>query len=342
MERLRPGDVLWVPKRGGRVAVLAHDRRRGGRPRFLVVTAGKGLVRLGADDFRTPPRPIGRIDLPEPYAPRNPTFRREVGGAGCAAPTSPTTTRATSAPPLARLEAAVAEHPVASDPARESRVRASISAERLDREIVRLERRAQGRSDSLARQFDRVLGLLESWGYVDGWALTPPGEALARLYTETDLLVAESLREGLLDGLDPAETAAVVSCFTYTRRGADDEIPTAPLRWPTRTVTDRARRVEALWRTLAAAEEDAGLPETRPSDPGFTLYVYEWVRGDPLVEVLDDEELAGGDFVRHVKQCIDLLRQVGDVAPEPETRAAARAAADGCYRGVVAAASVVS
>ena len=38
--------------------------------------------------------------------------------------------------------------------------------------------------------------------------------------------------------------------------------------------------------------------------------------GEPLAEVLDDEELAGGDFVRHVKQCIDLLRQLADVAPE--------------------------
>ena len=341
LERLRPGDILWVPNRGGRVAVLAHDRRRGGRPRFLVVTAGRGLVRLGADDFRVPPRPIGRIELPEPYAPRNPNFRRDAAVRLRRADVrddDPGDARAV----LARLEAAVAEHPLARDPARDARVRASLSAERLEREIARLERRAQGRSDSLARQFDRVLGLLESWGYVEGWTLTEPGAALARLYTETDLLLAEALREGLLDGLDPAETAAVVSCFTYARRGSDDEIPTAPLRWPTRQVSDRARRVEALWRTLAAAEDDAGLPETRPPDPGFTPYVHEWVVGESLADVLDDEELAGGDFVRHVKQCIDLLRQVAEVAPEPETRDAARAAADACFRGVVAAASVAT
>ena len=33
--------------------------------------------------------------------------------------------------------------------------------------------------------------------------------------------------------------------------------------------------------------------------------------------MLLDEELTGGDFVRNVKQLIDLLRQVGDVAPHP-------------------------
>jgi ATP-dependent RNA helicase HelY len=340
LERLRPGDVLWVPGRGGRVAVLAHDRGRGGLPRVLVLTAGKGLVRLGGDDFRVAPRPIGHIELPEPYAPRNPNFRREAAQRLRRAKVRDAE-RATAPDSIRKLETAVADHPVASDPAREARLRASASVERIEREIARLERRVRGRSESLARQFDRVLGLLESWGYVDGWSLTPPGAVLARLYTETDLLLAESLREGRLDGLTTSETAAVVSCFTYERRGSDDAAA-PPMRWPTRRVAERAREIDSLWQTLVKAEEDAGLPETRPPDPGFTPYISEWVLGQSLAEVLDDEELAGGDFVRHVKQCIDLLRQIAEVAPELATRDAARAAADAAFRGVVAAASAVA
>ena len=339
LERLRPGDLLWVGGRGGRVVVLAHDGRRGGRPRVLVLTAGKALVRLAADDFPAPPRPIGRIELPEPYAPRNPTFRRETAQRLRRAKVRE---RERHAAPdtIGELEAAVAAHPVATDPARESRLRASASVERIEREITRLERRVQGRSESLGRQFDRVLGLLESWGYVEGWSLTPPGGILARLYTETDLLLAEAIREGRLDGLTTPETAAVVSCFTYERRGADDAAA-PPLRWPTRRVAERAREIESVWQTLVKAEDDARLPETRPPDPGFTPYVYEWVLGESLATVLDDEELAGGDFVRNIKQCIDLLRQVAEVAPEAATRDAARAAADAAFRGVVAAASTV-
>jgi ATP-dependent RNA helicase HelY len=57
--------------------------------------------------------------------------------------------------------------------------------------------------------------------------------------------------------------------------------------------------------------------------------------------VLADEEVSGGDFVRNVKQLMDLLQQLGDIAPRPETAAAARAAADAIFRGVVAASSVV-
>ncbi|MCJ7671693.1 MAG: hypothetical protein MUP67_06545, partial [Acidimicrobiia bacterium] len=64
--------------------------------------------------------------------------------------------------------------------------------------------------------------------------------------------------------------------------------------------------------------------------------------GDDLGRVLDDDELTGGDFVRHIKQCVDLLRQIGDVAPERATREVARAAAEACARGVVVAGNVVS
>jgi ATP-dependent RNA helicase HelY len=70
--------------------------------------------------------------------------------------------------------------------------------------------------------------------------------------------------------------------------------------------------------------------------------VHDWVSGHDLADILEsDEEMTGGDFVRHVKQCIDLLRQLGEVAPNPATAATARAAADACFRGVIAASSVV-
>ena len=206
--------------------------------------------------------------------------------------------------------------------------------------MQRLERRIRGRNDSLARHFDRVLRVLETWGYVDGWSLTDAGERLARVYTETDLLLAEALGEGLFDGLRPPELAALVSCFTYERRGPESDTPMPPPRWPTKTVAVRSRAIDKIARDLQADENDAGLPETRSPDPGFTPYAYEWASGESLADVLDDDEMTGGDFVRHVKQCIDLLRQVGDVAPNENTRTRAREAADACYRGVIAVSGV--
>jgi ATP-dependent RNA helicase HelY len=341
MEALRPGDVVVVRRRGGRVAVLNHEHRRGGGTRLVAVTPGRDVVRLGPQDFDAPPRRAATIDLPAPFAPRNPAFRRQAADRLRRAKLHDDGGRSRREERrLAELETALADHPLARDPQREQKLRAAAALERFERDVQRTERRVRGRSESLARQFDRVLRVLEAWGYVDGWQLSDTGEQLARLYTETDLLLAESLREGLLDGLTSAELAAVVTCFTYERRGPEGQHPMPPARWPTKTVAKRARAIERISEDLRANEDDAGLPETRLPDPGFTPYAYDWAAGDALADVLDDDEMTGGDFVRHVKQCIDLLRQVGDVASDPETRNRARAAAEACHRGVVAASGV--
>ena len=187
-----------------------------------------------------------------------------------------------------------------------------------------------------------MLAVLEAWGYVDDWTLTDAGRLLTRLNTEGDLVLSEAIREGQLDAIEPPTMAAVVSCFVFQRRGPDSNEPLPPRRWPNQQVARRARAFDAIWRDLQNAERDNRLPETRRPDPGFTAAIYAWATGDELADLLEDEEMTGGDFVRNVKQTIDLLHQIADVAPDPATAQTARAAADACLRGVVAASSTVS
>ena len=251
MEALRPGDVLVVRRRGGRVAVLNHEHRRGGGSRLVAVTPGRDIVRLGPQDFDGPPRRAATIDLPTPFAPRNPAFRRQAAERLRRVKLHDDGGRARREERRqAELEEQLAEHPLSRDPQREQKLRAGAAIERFERDVQRTERRVRGRSESLARQFDRVLRVLEAWGYVDGWQLTEGGEQLARLYTETDLLLAEALRAGLLDGLRSPELAAVVSCFTYERRGPEGQHPMPPARWPTKAVAKRARAIERLGEDL--------------------------------------------------------------------------------------------
>jgi ATP-dependent RNA helicase HelY len=323
------------------VVVLKQERGRRGGERVLALTTSRDLVRLSPPDFRGPVRRVARIELPRPYAPRSSAFQR----AAAEALRRVEVTDADEPLPrhaLAEAEARLREHPLTGSPGLETHMRAAYQAERIERDIARLERRVAGRGDSLGRQFDRVLGVLEAWGYLEGWGLSDAGRLLARLNTEGDLVLAESLREGLLDDADPASLAAIVSCFTYERRGSEGNQPLPPRRWPNQLVARRARSIDRIWRDLNATERDERLPETRPPDPGFTTAVHAWAEGEDLADVLDDEEMTGGDFVRNVKQAIDLLRQVGDVAPNPDTAATARAAADALLRGVVAASSIVT
>ena len=233
----------------------------------------------------------------------------------------------------------MADHPVTADPDLRERLKAAASAERVGREVDDLRSRVTGRSESLARRFDRVLRLLEAWGYLDGWTLTDAGERLARTFHECDLLVVETLRQGLLDDLDGPAMAALVSVFTYEHRSP--EPPPAPW-FPSAGVRKRWQAIDALARELNASEDEAGLTLTRRPDPTFAAVAYAWAAGESFAEVVEDEELSGGDFVRNIKQLIDLLRQIAEGAPEPATRSAAADAAERLYRGVVAASTPIA
>jgi ATP-dependent RNA helicase HelY len=336
LSRLAPGDVVVVD--GTRLAVLSVAFRKG-NPRLHVVDERSKPRTIGADELSEAPRAVGSVELPVPYNPNNRAFQHQVGEALRRARLHP---QRHAAPPTGeeaeRDEAflAAAGHPVADCPDRDAHVRAAVQADRVDRELHDLRRQVRGRTESLARRFDRVLRLLEAWGYLDGWTLTDAGRVLARTYHEADLLVSEAMTTGLLDDLDVPSLAALVSCFTYEHRGR--ERPPAP-RFSSSTVRERFRELLRLSEELNADEEAAGLPLTRPPDPGFVHLAHAWAAGGGLANLLEDEELSGGDFVRNVKQLVDLLRGIADVAPVPATAARARQAAEALQRGVVTATS---
>jgi superfamily II RNA helicase len=188
-------------------------------------------------------------------------------------------------------------------------------------------------SVSLPDLLDRRLSVLESRGYVEGWRLTPSGRLLAGIYHESDLLVAEALRSGLLDGLEPALLAGVVSGLTFEARrtGEDPPDPRPP------EVARRLAELGTLAGALRSEERRHGLRRTRHPDPGLATSVVAWARGGLLSSVLRHCEVAPGDFVRNVRQLIDLTRQVGQVSEVPATVESAELAVVLLRRGVVAA-----
>ena len=332
--KVRPGDILYVEKGKyvGRVAVLANAHRKGG-VRLTALTTRRDLLMLTALDFDEPPVSIGRVEMPADFAPNRNDFQRQVAAR---------LEQATVAPHSRRARRVVQEyegdHPVEDDPDLADRLKAAGQADRISREVDDLRQRVKGRSQSIARDFDRVLGVLQQWGYVDGWQLTDAGEILARLFHESDLLVVECVRQGFLDGLGPAELAGLASVFVYEHRSPDP--PPAPW-YPSDMVRRRWQSIARTSYSLQDAEEAAGLGVHRPPDPTFIAVAWAWAAGEGFAEVVAAEELSGGDFVRTMKQLIDLLRQFAIVAPVKATRRAADAAAEALFRGVVASSSAM-
>jgi ATP-dependent RNA helicase HelY len=289
---------------------------------------------LTAADFTLPPAPIGSVELPSGYAPQRREYRREVGRRVREARITPS--RRDRAPATVDGEVRASPmHPAEADPHLRDRMRAAAQADRVQGEIAAIEEKVRHRNQSLSAELDSVLQVLSGYGYVDlpRWQLTEAGEMLARTFHESDLLVAECVRQGLLDGLSPSELAGVASVFVHEHRSPDDP----PRPWfPSADVRRRWIRIAEVSDELVRAEIGAGLAEHRAPDPGFIAVAYAWVAGEGFAAVVEDEELTGGDFVREMKQLIDLLSQIAIVAPDTATRSAASRAADAAFRGVVA------
>lgn len=202
--------------------------------------------------------------------------------------------------------------------------------------MASLEASVAARSHVIARTFERVCAVLERLGYLADGQVTPDGRRLGDLYTELDLLAAECLRRGLWDGLDPAELAACVSVLTFESRQNDEDVPA---RMPGGPVRDVVASMVSVWGGLDELEKEHRLSFMRPPEPGFAWAAHAWARGKPLEQVLDT--LTPGDFVRAVKQLIDLLGQIAVAAgPGSPLASTAHAAADALRRGVVAYSSV--
>lgn len=330
---LRPGSVIHVAKGSykGPATVVASAHRKHGLRLTLVTKSAKALY-LTAEDFDEPPRRVGTISMPGTYAPNRKEFRNDVARRlrNLKADPAPSTKRRGR-----HVEADADDHPVARDPDLRSKLHAAGQADRIRREIGELERRVSGKNTSLANEFDRVLDVLVTYGYLDraGWSLTEAGEMLARTFHESDLLVAEIIRSGVLDDLSAPDVAALVSTVVYEHRSSD--APPAPW-FSSSEVRTRWRRLAAISEDLQATERSVGLAEHRAPDPTFAAIAYAWVAGEGFAEVVADDELTGGDFVRTTKQLIDLLRQLAIVVPNPATRRAAAEAAESAFRGVVA------
>jgi ATP-dependent RNA helicase HelY len=355
---LRPGDIIRVPggKRAGLAVVLQpglHPATGNGRPSApgpLVLTQGRQVKRLAAADFPVPAEVIDRIRIPRSFSPRSPQHRKDLASAmrNRLASHHPDRTRRPKRPArtadtepaadgaeVAKLRQRMRRHPCHDCPDRENHARYAERYLRLGRETEALERRVAGRSHVIARTFDRVCGVLDRLGYLAGDTVTPDGQRLAGMYTELDLLAAECIRRGLWDGLSAAELAACVSALSFESRQADDAYPP---RLPKGRVPEVLAAMTRTWGDLDQLEKDNGLSFLREPDLGFAWAAYRWARGGKLESVLDSSpDLTPGDFVRSVKQLIDLLDQIAvPGAPPPELASTARSAVDAMRRGVVA------
>jgi ATP-dependent RNA helicase HelY len=347
LQKLRPGDVIQVPagKFSGFAVVIDPGLSTPAEPRPYVVTQDRQARRLAILDFPTPVHALTRIRIPKSFNGRNPQMRKDLvstlrarthdltppphrgGSRGGPVTDSPVERE------IEELRRQLKQHPCHQCPEREDHSRWAERWFKLDRDSATLKRRVEQRTNTVARTFDRVCDVLSALDYLEGDDVTERGSRLRRVYTDMDLVAAESLRHGLWDHLDPSELAAVLSVLVYEARRADDA--SAP-RVPGGRVSDTIAEMVRLWAELDALEKDHRLDFLREPDLGFAWAAYRWAEGDDLDDVLGSVDLAAGDFVRWMKQLLDLTGQVADAAGDTPLRRVARETVKQLRRGVVA------
>jgi ATP-dependent RNA helicase HelY len=201
-------------------------------------------------------------------------------------------------------------HPCHSCPDREIHSRIAERAQRLQREIDGLQERINSRTHVIARRFDRIMIILEKFGYIKNDLISESGKMLSKIYGETDLLIAESIQSGIFNQLSAPDLVAVLSCCVYESRNEE------AARVPRGEVQNALAVISKLYNKIHEAESDLNLETMRAPDFGFTWASHKWASGHSLTSILKGNDLTVGDFVRSMKQIIDLLRQLRSAAPD--------------------------
>ena len=346
LEKLRPGDVIKIPggRRSGYAIVIqgnAGGKKESASP--TVLTSDAQVRRLTLMDVPTPVDPVMNLSVPKHFNPRNAKSRKDLAATmRIKVPHDPPPPRHTGSvgseqeKRVSELRRQMRAHPCHSCPEREDHARWAERWWRLRRETDLVARTVEGRSNSVARTFDRVCELLVELGYLTegGAAVTSQGDYLKRLYTEKDLLAAECLRLGTWKRLDAPSLAAIVSTLVHEPRRDEAEI--SP-RMPNDDVGEAYAAMVGRWSLLEDSERSHMLPTTSCPDAGMAWMMHRWASGQRLAVVLRDSEIGAGDFVRRCKQVVDLLGQIGDAAADRTLVVTARGAINAVMRGVVAA-----
>jgi ATP-dependent RNA helicase HelY len=301
---LHPGDVIDIPsgrEQGRFVVVRRLNRGKKGMRALVMGTSGR-MTTLGTRDLTVGTERAGRIELPLAYRGGNDRKFQQL-----------TLRRLRGIPPAEQRTRTGREvdHPVARCPDAASHLHWLRKAERTSGRIERLRTELRSSGVGLVEEFHAITDLLEEFDYVDGWTLTPRGDRLRFVYNEMDLLLTETLEQGVFWSLTPPQFAAVASFFVFEPRGDQETAPA----WPDPVVEERFDRIAELWEIQTAAERRHRLSPTRRPDAGFARAAHRWAS---QVE-LDDLEygaLAAGDFVRVSRQLVDLIQQVRDAFPE--------------------------
>jgi ATP-dependent RNA helicase HelY len=347
LRTLKVGDVVILSagkKAGPAVVVSPAINSDKVEPRPMVLTGDRQVRRLNHHDALADLTPIGRIRVPKSFSSRDAHMKKNLAsqvremGQQASDPKRRGKKSHEVNPLVQDLRDQMRAHPCHGCDEREAHARWGERYQKTESQYQEVSSRMKGRTNTIARRFDRLCSVLGDLEYLvkdprGEWQVTQRGDLLKGVYSENDLLIAQTILAGVLDELDPPTLAAVCSTFVYeSRRGDSDEAPSVP-GGPTQKALDD---IHEIWGHVEGIEHDHKVHESRNLDAGLAWALYRWAKGATLMKILTSNDVTAGDFVRWVRQVIDLLGQIVAVTPvDSALHANAMAAIDLCKRGII-------
>jgi superfamily II RNA helicase len=202
----------------------------------------------------------------------------------------------------------------------------------LDADIQQARYRARRGARRFVRRLETVLA---QFGYMVNDRVTRRARWLERIFDTNCLTLAEILSRHILDDLEPAEIAEVVSWFAFDRElQVTPDVPwTVPLARARRAVYETHDRV-------LQAEAKVDIAVSQFLSETFAGPALLWAQGASLAECSALVQLAEGDIISGLQKTLDLLSQLREAtmyaAPKAEPLIAnLRAAERLIRRGIV-------
>lgn len=237
---------------------------------------------------------------------------------------------------LGRLRKELRAHPCHHCSDREAHARWGERYQKLKKEIEQALGNLESRTGQVAKVFERICELLTQLQYLkvtgDDLEVTKAGMQLAKIYGERDLLIAQCLKAGVWQKLDPASMATMAACLVYEGRGEESELEP---KLPRGNFQEALSATEAVQEELYELQGEYRLPKEQRLQLDMAWGVYRWATGAKLQDALKLTGLLAGDFIRWSKQIIDLLDQIS-VSADAQVAETSYKAIDLVKRGIVA------
>lgn len=180
----------------------------------------------------------------------------------------------------------------------------------LGQDVAQVRERIEDVRSSHWRGFEALIAVLAGARYIRGRELLARGVALANIRTTNELMAAECVAGGYLEGTGPVEMAAIVSCLVAEPpRGRQmwHALPFGPAVH--HVMRELARVGRELFRLQQRHHVD--LPLYLVSE--YAGLTQAWAQGGDWSELISRSGIDEGQLVRHLRQVIDMLSQFREI-----------------------------